>query len=278
MRGFWADERIDGGIWEKNNPLHFFFYRYFKKKEKQFLAASDAIVALTASSTKWLEKKFPIVKDKSRIIPCCVNTSLFDPAFLKSANIKSLDAQDHVIVYAGSVGTWYYTREMIDCMLVWKKKIPALKFLIITRDINELNEVLSSYTATEIEFIISLSASYSEMPSLLKLAKASLFFIKPAFSKIASSPTKMAECWAMDLPIITNSGIGDNDFYFNERKGGILVNDFTKKEYDTACDKYLGLNSSPNHYRNIALKDFDTVKGVQTYVSIYGRLSGDATA
>jgi hypothetical protein len=33
MRGFWADERIDGGIWKLKNPLHKRIYNYFKRKE-----------------------------------------------------------------------------------------------------------------------------------------------------------------------------------------------------------------------------------------------------
>jgi glycosyltransferase involved in cell wall biosynthesis len=275
MRGFWADERLDGEIWSKSNPLHFIFYRYFKSREKQFLSESDAIVSLTSAALSWLEKKFNGIKNKSSVIPCCVNTAVFSPSSVKPAHVPGIEPGDHVIVYAGSIGTWYYTREMIDCMLVWKEKTTALKLLIITRDTQQLNEILAGYTPGQRKFIFTVSASYSEMPSYLALARASVFFIKPAFSKIASSPTKMAECWAMDLPIITNSGIGDNDLYFNERKGGVLINSFSKDEYKNACEEYLALNNSPGHYRNIALKDFDTVNAVKTYVSIYQRLSGD---
>ena len=36
MRGFWADERVDGGLWNLKNPLFKTVYNYFKKKEKQF--------------------------------------------------------------------------------------------------------------------------------------------------------------------------------------------------------------------------------------------------
>jgi hypothetical protein len=68
-----------------------------------------------------------------------------------------------------------------------------------------------------------------------------MFFIKPSYSKIASSPTKMAECWAMNLPIITNEGIGDNDIYFNEHNGGILLKEFNSAAFDLACKDFLKL-------------------------------------
>ena len=35
MRGFWADERVDGGLWNRGNPLFNIIYKYFKKKEKE---------------------------------------------------------------------------------------------------------------------------------------------------------------------------------------------------------------------------------------------------
>lgn len=35
MRGFWADERIEGGIWKKSSPIGAYLYKYFKKKKKR---------------------------------------------------------------------------------------------------------------------------------------------------------------------------------------------------------------------------------------------------
>ena len=37
MRGFWADERLDGNIWNRNNILFKQIYQFFKSKEKQLL-------------------------------------------------------------------------------------------------------------------------------------------------------------------------------------------------------------------------------------------------
>ena len=35
MRGFWADERIEGGIWKLSHPLYRLIYKFIKKQEKQ---------------------------------------------------------------------------------------------------------------------------------------------------------------------------------------------------------------------------------------------------
>jgi hypothetical protein len=47
MRGFWADEKLEGGSWPQRNPLFRPVYRFFKRQEAQLLATSDAIVSLT---------------------------------------------------------------------------------------------------------------------------------------------------------------------------------------------------------------------------------------
>ena len=275
MRGFWADERIDGGIWRKSNPLHNVFYRYFKAKEKQFLQYADAVVSLTHAGLKELDKIFPElnIPAKTTIIPCCTNTTLFQANTNTQFTFPGINQNDHVIIYTGSIGTWYYTKEMIDCILVWKKIIPSIKLLILSRDQNELNTILTKYSAEEKSIILSTSASYQQVTQFLSLAKAALFFIKPAYSKIASSPTKMAECWALDIPIITNSGIGDNDLYFKQYQGGVLLTEFNEAAYTKAAHDYLNLQAKPGHYRQIALNYFDHQTAIANYTNIYNKIS-----
>ena len=74
------------------------------------------------------------------------------------------------------------------------------------------------------------------MPVLLSLSTLSLFFIKPAYSKKASSPTKMGELMSMGIPFITNSGVGDIDLLVNEYKVGIAIKDQTKAAYGEAIE------------------------------------------
>lgn len=273
MRGLWADERIDGGIWKKNNILQELFYKYFKRKEKQFFQRADAVVSLTHAGVIELSRLYgkELIVSKTTVIPCCTNTNLFKPE-TQNVNIDGLSPDEEVLVYSGSIGTWYYTKEMIDCVLLWQKKLPKLKLLILTKDDEALKMILKNYSEQEQQVILYTSASYAEMPRYLSLAKAAIFFIKPAYSKIASSPTKMAECWAMNLPIITNSGIGDNDLYFNKHRGGVLIDKFTEDDYQNALIRYLKLKEQKIDYRAIALNYFDTQMAVEKYTEIYNSL------
>lgn len=276
MRGYWADERYDGNIWNKNNFMHQIIYTYFKKKELAFLAESDAIVSLTNAAQNDLEKRFSkeLIHSKTSVIPCCTNTSFFDRTNITNKrNVTGLKPDDLLLIYTGSVGTWYYTKEMIDCVLHWRNKLPQLKLLILTKDKPACEAILNQYQSSERECIFVERASYKEVPSYLALAKASIFFIKPAYSKIASSPTKMAECWSMNLPIITNAGIGDNDLYFNSHHGGVLVNSFNSKGYEEALDKFMEEMKLNHNYRKIALDHFDTQMAIKKYVGIYDKIT-----
>ena len=121
MRGFWADERLDGNIWKKSNPIFNGIYKYFKRKEKQFLKSADHIVSLTQNakeeilSWKITHDQLPIT-----VIPCCADTDQFNPAIISVLAKESLrhelniSKEAPVISYIGSLGTWYMLEEMLD--------------------------------------------------------------------------------------------------------------------------------------------------------------------
>ena len=274
MRGFWADERIDGGIWKKTNPLHFSLYMYFKYKEKLLVKHAAAIISLTERAKQELLRKFKTLtsEEKITVIPCCTNTALFDPENTKAATIPCIPADAPYIVYAGSIGTWYYTNEVIACFEVWKKQLPNLHLLLLTKDTEAASALLQARLLDTKNNICILSASHKEVPGFLKNALAAIFFIKPAYSKIASSPTKMAECWAMDLPIITNSGIGDNDLFFTNFDGGVLLNAFNDAAYEQAYQNFTTKTFSKNKLRNIALTQFDHAIAIARYSKVYGAI------
>lgn len=275
MRGLWADERMDGGIWQRSHPLHLLMYRYFKNRERAFVEEAGAIISLTEKGKAELQKLYPGCSPGSRttVIPCCTDTQLFDPAKSGTVPVPGLRPDAHLLVYSGSVGTWYCTSEMIDCVLNWHSKMPQLQLLVLTRDQEAFAEVTRTKQIPEGLVILS-SCSRDEMPAWLSMARAAIFFIKPAYSKLASSPTKMAECWSMGLPVITNAGIGDNDLLFSKYQGGVLTDGFTKNSYDEAFRAYRALKNEPAHYRRIAQQAFDLRMAVDRYLSVYQQLSG----
>src|ERR1035437_500311 len=107
-----------------------------------------------------------------------------------------------------------------------------------------------------------------DVPILLSLSKLNLFFIKPSYSKIASSPTKLAEVMGMGIPVITNKGVGDVDEKVNGI--GILVSYFSNEEFDIAIESLTQLlNVSPDFIRQKAIELFSLQKGINSYREVY---------
>jgi glycosyltransferase involved in cell wall biosynthesis len=139
MRGFYADERIDGGIWNQKKILYRIIYRYFKKSEKEFLTHADYTICLTKSAKDEIEswqlpKQSPLI-----IIPCCTDTKLFskeaaDENLQEVKSVLRIPEHSFVLSYLGAIGTWYMLDEMLDffARLLLKKKDAV--FLFITNE------------------------------------------------------------------------------------------------------------------------------------------------
>jgi hypothetical protein len=280
MRGFWADERIDGKIWNIKNPLFYLIFIYFKWKEKQFLNHADHIVTLTKRAKSEIINNFGLKrKPEIDVIPCCVDNDLFSLVNLKTEQINAyreklkIRENDFIISYSGSVGTWYMLEEMLDFFVVLLKVYPNARFLFITLDKPDSILNVSRQKTIADDKIIICSAKRSEMPALLSLSTIALFFIKPAYSKMASSPTKMGELLSMGIPIITNSGVGDIDLLVEEDKIGIAIDNLNEKGYLKAIDLIpFILKKEPEIFINVARMKYSLEFGVTTYNEIYGKL------
>jgi glycosyltransferase involved in cell wall biosynthesis len=280
MRGFWADERIDGKIWNIKNPVFHLIYKYFKRKEKQFLNHADQIVTLTQRAKTEIINNFGLKrKPEIDVIPCCVDNHLFSSDNVHSEQLEmyrdklKISKNDFIISYSGSVGTWYMLEEMLDFFVVLQKAYPNARFLFITLDSPDTILNVSRQKNIADDKIIICSAKRTEMPILISLSTIALFFIKPAYSKMASSPTKMGELLSMGKPIITNSGVGDIDLLVEEDKIGIAINDLNEKGYLKAIDLIPSmLEKNREVFINVARMKYSLEFGVSTYNEIYCKL------
>jgi len=219
MRGFWADERVEGGLWNLNNPLFRRIYNFFKGRERAFISAADAVVVLTEAARA--EVAGWNLNDRITVIPCCVDLDLFHKDKFTQADRQEvrtdlgIGQNDFVFLYLGSLGTWYLYDEMVTFFRQFKAKYPQSKFIFLTPDVDRV--------ATDPDFIVR-SVKRAEVPQYIYASDVSLCFIKPSFSKKGSSATKMAEVMAMGIPVVTNPGWGDVAF-LAERTGSLYITD-----------------------------------------------------
>ncbi len=275
MRGFWADERVDGKLWDLSNPIYKLVYKYFKSKEAAFAQYSNAIVSLTEAGKK-LMLEWPTLKhlNKITVIPCSVDMDLFDRNALNGEKLQSIKNEigsDMVIGYYGSLGTWYMLNEMLDQFKEIKKQYPKATFLMVSNDdwTKAMDQLLEKKQIEKSSIHIT-RAKRADMPYYIAATQVALFFIQPCFSKLSSSPTKHAEIMSMGIPLITNSGVGDLDQIIMSTHSGTIVKQFNEENYQMAAESISALlNTDPLHIRNECKKYYALDTAVKKYADIY---------
>lgn len=235
MRGFWADERVEGGAWKLSNPMYKLIYKFFKKKEKQFFSESAAIVSLTEAG-KMEIGRMKLLTPPVTVIPCSADFDHFRIPSSKTDKTRikkelGIPADAPVISYLGSIGTWYMLDEMLDFIQVVLEKDPGYYFHFLTPEEASEIEIPAASKGIPSDRLKIEYCPRKHLPERLAASDAGLFFIKPCFSKSASSPTKLGEYLAMGIPVICNSGVGDVEEIIHNTSGGILVHDFNREEY-----------------------------------------------
>lgn len=283
IRGFWAEERVDGGMWDIKNPFYRIIYNFFKKKEDECVRVADYNTCLTyrgkEEMLKWTTVPQPVKVD---IVPCSVDLDLFDPAAinipLKEQLKKELGINDgdFIISYVGSIGGWYLTDEMLKfCSMLLQKKTKA-KFLFISNNNHkDITDAAKKFNIPADKIIVRF-AGRNEVPTLLSFSTYSLFFIKPCYSKLASSPTKHGEIMAMGIPVIANSGVGDVKEIIEKYESGFVLDHFTEAEMENIIDKAIDPQTKfdPVKIREGARDFYNLEKTVNTYKQVYKKILG----
>ncbi len=283
IRGFWADERVDGDMWNLKNPLYKTVYKFFKKKEDECVTIADYNTCLTYRGKqeilKWQNVPQPVKVD---VVPCSVDLELFSP-FKINLSLKQqykeelgINDDDFIISYLGSIGGWYLTDEMMQfCALLSQKRNDA-KFLFISNNNHEdIVAAAKKYNIADDRIIVKF-ANRTHVPVLLSFSNYSIFFIKPCYSKLSSSPTKHGEIMAMGIPVIANSGVGDVKEIIEKYDAGFVLNTFTEKEMINVVDKVLSQNTCFNKdkIREGAAEFYNLNTTVNTYLDVYKKILG----
>ena len=280
MRGFWADERVDGGLWNLKNPLYRTIYRYFKKKELQFFKEADYTISLThqakAEILSWKALQHHSIP--VQVIPCCVDLDLFSRKNVSEKQIATIKetlqipAGSFVISYVGSIGTWY----MLDEMLLFFKEVvqeyPNAILLFVTKE-NKDDIWSAAVRAGIAQHNIRITESArNDMPAYIASSHCSLFFIKPAFSKKASSPTKQGEIMAMGIPVICNDNVGDTSYVVEHYHSGVVFKEFKPEAFRKALAAIRNTSFSPEEIRKGAMDFYALEKGVESYKQVYEKI------
>jgi hypothetical protein len=266
MRGFWADERVDGGIWPSNGVM----YRVAKAFERQFFLSADHIVSLTHAAVREIEKfeflrgrKLPIT-----VIPTCADLVSFAPG---QVNTK----KEFTLGYVGSAGTWYLFDAVAVFFVHLLRMYPKARFLILNRGQHKLIESeLDKAGIPETSYEI-VSAKHSDVPIQMARMNAGIFFYRPSFSRLACAPTKLGEFLGCGIPCISNAGVGDMESILVSERVGVALTAFDNNSINIGLQSLLKIAldpTTPARCVAAAHKNFSLDEGVARYRSIYEQL------
>jgi glycosyltransferase involved in cell wall biosynthesis len=253
IRGFWADERVEGGIWRPGGIL----FRVAKRCERWFFAEADAIVTLTHASVSQIRSWTAGRDVPIEVIPTCVELTRFPERPVRPDGAR--------VIWNGSIGTWY----RFD-LCPRAASALDLPLEVITRQAELAARLLDGYPA------VIGSAAPEEIPARMFAGDVGLCLIASSFSKVASAPTRLAEYLACGMPVLVTQGVGDLASIVEDHRVGVVLQSEDDEAFSTAATQLRALADDPAvspRCRSTARELFDVDAGTARYKALYARLA-----
>jgi len=257
IRGFWADERIEGGIWPQSRLPYRALYRIAKRCERWFFAEADAIVTLTHASVPQIRAWTGVRNVPIEVIPTCTDLERFAASERRQTGPQ--------LLWCGSIGTWY----RFD-LAVALASFGNLRLDVVTRQTELAEAALHGHDAT----VRSLPPE--EVPAAMHVGDVGLSLCVASFSKTASAPTRVAEYLAAGMAVIANPGIGDLEAIVHQHRVGVVLEGEDEQAITAALEQLKTLQADPglpDRCRAVAHELFDVEAGSRRYAELYSRLT-----
>jgi glycosyltransferase involved in cell wall biosynthesis len=278
MRGFWADERVDAGSWQRDSLT----YRIVKVLERRFFASADAIVSLTHDGVRAFgalgvqpRSSVPVV-----VIPTCTNLQRFFPAPADPAEEHRLGLGGRVVF--GAVGTmsgWYLRDAMLRFLAMLVDAVEGSRALVITREDHARLRADAARAGLADDALVLVRADFAAMPGLVRLIDVGVLFLRDASSKRASAATTLGELLASGVPVVVNRGGGDASELVARSRAGVVIPDTSDRSLEAGVESVRELLTDEgvrNRSRAAAERHFDLREGVHAYAALYARLLAPA--
>jgi glycosyltransferase involved in cell wall biosynthesis len=232
------------------------------------------VVSLTRAGVReferfdYLQGRVPPVS----VIPTCTNLDLF-----RLPAAEAPRPQGFTLGYIGSVGSWYMFEEVARVVRMLFDQQPAARFKVINKGGHDAIRQALGQAGVDLSRVDIQAVSYDQVGGEVGAMDAGIFFIKPAWSKRASCPTRMGEFLACGKPCLANGGVGDVEEDFVQTGTGVPISDWSDDTLRQALAKLLELAAQPGmaeRCRQAAEDRFSLQGGVRGYSAIYRRLSG----
>ena len=268
--GFYPDEQVDAGFWQDGSLPH----RVAKRLERHLYERADAIFSLSSKGKEVIEsldavraKRTPVA-----VVPSCVDLDHFAWDDRPGSRDGSLR-----LVYMGSVGGRYMVDRIGRFAYVARTARPDTELELLTPAAADF--VRSTLSPSELphDAWSSKFMPYDQLPDELARHDAGFCFHAHELSAAGGSSTKVGQYWAMGLPVIATTGLGDVDDIIRRERVGVLVADHSDDAYRASLaelDALLGDPELPARCRAAAERHYGLEDACRRQLAIYEQLAG----
>lgn len=285
MRGFWVDQRREGGRWRDSSLLGRLLYRRWKSLEARMIARADHVVTLAEAARRRIAQMPAYRGQPVSIIPCCADFALFPLATTErratARAMLGIPETSLVIAWLGSLGTVY--RPALQFRLFDKARgaYGDVRLVFIGR--HDKDDLMAQAAAAGVTLapdeLVIRACARDEVPDMLAAADLGSCFIVPGGSSAGVSPTKLGEMLACGLPVIANAGVGDVEEQIARIGGGVTLSDDSDAAIERAVAAIPALLAIDRaRLREKARKVFDVPYAIAAYDQLYRDLATARTA
>ena len=274
-RGLWVDERVDKGLWVLANPWHCLQYRIYKWIERILFSQVDHMVVLTQAVIPEVLRLGVPDSQKLTVIPCCADFHHFQLATPQSRQLArsecNIPEASLVLGYLGSVGGMYMPERFLRFLKLASTRHASLQALVLTPDKEKFRQLVQVHFPPSLHPLVYIrAANRDQVARWLPAVDVLVSLIQPSYARKGSSPTKLAEAWAMGIPAICNSGVGDVAALVVELDAGVVIDVDSDSDLIAAADSLLFLTKKGRaHLRKTALAQLSLDVASERYLKIY---------
>ena len=205
---------------ERGRGLKYFLSYNMERSE---LRKTDRICGVSNKIKQWVKNLTG--RDDLVVIPCCMDTNSFSynsDARLQIRKELGIADNEKVICYSGGLSIWQKIPEIIKCFDLIAGLRDDVKFLFLTRQVDELEKMISVTKQVKNRYI-ARSCLLKEVPGYLSAADLGIIIRDNIPVNNVASPIKIGEYLSCGLPVILTDGIGDYSDMIRETGVGVVL-------------------------------------------------------
>lgn len=283
-RGFWVDQRIEGGAWSPSKPLDRAKITHFRRLEQRVYGEANRIVTLTHDAKQVIEQSRHYGGCPIDVIPCSVDQSAFDIDAGTRARVRAelgIPESAVVICYLGS-SSGVYRMDLVNRVYAAARQlVPDARLLMMGNHNAAAHCRMAEEQGVALDEaeVIARKLPHAEVPHYLNAADIGLSFQVSTPSSLGVSATKVGEYMACGLPVASNLGVGDIAEIVQDGSFGAVLADDSQAEIDRVARVLttLARNATRSEIKAHGRQYYSMTEAVARYDAAYSDLAQSAS-